>query len=359
MRNELVNIGRAESGEGAPPARLSYEAARSSPCADCAQSPCCTYLPLQSFTISTLMELDNAAFLLNFDHVELIVDSDGTWSVYYARPCTFLDTATYGCTLHGTPAQPDICVHYNPYQCFYKSAFRGRVSDSVIRIDRARLERFAGLVTFDEDRNFDDLPDWETLVRELSQIPFSSATAAPAAAPEEDPTAVWRDLVVLGRKPGTILQEAPFSPADPCEGCGAWCCKSLVFPQAVPATLIQLDYFKFCLGFPGVELGIAEDAWALVIRTTCRHLDGNRCSVYGKPERPLRCRYYSAQSCGFKPIFTYGRPENLFRIGRTELPALMSLMTLDPYGQITAMPPAARIRDRIEEDFRNPVRNRW
>ncbi|HEX4959205.1 MAG TPA: hypothetical protein VF173_00100 [Thermoanaerobaculia bacterium] len=358
MRNELVNIGGTSASlEAGSPVRLSFAAARSSPCSDCAQSPCCTYLPLQTFSISTLAELDNAAFLLNFDRIELNVNSAGLWSAYYAQPCSFLDAGTYGCRLHGTPEQPDICVHYNPYQCFYKPAFRGGGSEQVIRMDRARLEHLSTLVAFDEDRNVCDQPDWETTVRELARLPLAeSLKPAEETPPEEDPTASWRDLVLLGRRPGDGAAAA-FNPADPCEGCGAWCCKSLIFPQPVPATATNLDYFRFCLGFPGVQLGIAEGVWAVMVMTRCRHLVGNRCSVYGLPERPLRCRYYSAQSCGYKPVFTYERPENLFRIGRAELPALTSLISFDAYGQVEEMPPVARIRERIEEGFR-AIRNR-
>lgn len=338
MRNDLVNIdiGSLRRATGSP-ARLSYEAARQSPCADCAESPCCTHLPLQSFPIRTLMELDNAAYLLNFDHIELALASTGDWSVYYACACRFLNPATYGCTLHGTPEQPDICVNYNPYQCFYKRAFRGDASHDVIRIDRARLERFTALVGFDEDRNICDVPDWETLSRELGAIPLSDVLAGPGTVPAEEPSAARQQPAV------------PFHPADPCEGCGAWCCKSLIFPQSVPATASQMDYFKFCLGFPGVQLGISDEGWALLVLTTCQHLAGNRCGVYGLPERPLRCRYYSAQSCSYKPIFAAERPGNLLRIGLSDLPAVMSLMSFDALGKIVEMPPVARLRGRIEE----------
>jgi hypothetical protein len=157
--------------------------------------------------------------------------------------------------------------------------------------------------------------------------------------------------------PGTVRAEEPtaaqhpasaFNPTDPCEGCAAWCCKSLVFPQSVPATAKQMDYFKFCLGFPGVQIGISDEGWALLVLTTCRHLTGNRCGVYGLPERPLRCRYYSAQSCSYKPIFAAERPGNLLRIGLSDLPAMMSLMRFDSLGKIVEMPPLARIRGRIE-----------
>src|SRR5262249_21441487 len=154
-------------------------------------------------------------------HIELNVDVAGTWSVYYACPCSFLDPASYGCRLHGTAEQPNICVHYNPYQCYYKPAFRSSgLDDHVIRVDRARLEHLTTLVTFDEDRNLCDQPDWETTVRELARIPLSDSLAQAGSEPEEEPTALWRELVALGRRTGASAAPPAFNLADPCEGCG-------------------------------------------------------------------------------------------------------------------------------------------
>lgn len=341
MRNEAVH-------PGAKAARLSYEAARESPCASCAESPCCTYLPLQTFAVRTLLELDNAAYLLNFAQIELALAANGEWTAYYARACRFLDPATYGCTLHGTPEQPDICVHYNPYQCFYKRAFRSDAPGEVLRIDRERLERLAALASFDADRNLRDLPDWETLCRELLALPLADVRGRPGAPPAAGPV----------EPAEAAAAAAPWDPAAPCDSCAAWCCKSLVFPQSVPTTAHQLDYFQFCLGFPGVELGVADAGWALLVRTSCRHLDGNRCGVYGQPERPLRCRYYSGQSCTYRPIFAAEGPGTTLRLGLADLPALASLLSFDAMGRIVAMPAVAEIRARLAEERRTGLRSR-
>jgi len=355
MRNELVNIRRSDGrgGRAASPVRLSFDAARASPCADCESSPCCTHLPLQSFAMQTLADLDNAIFLLSFDHIELSLTIAGEWSVYYARPCTFLDAGTFGCTLHGSPRQPDICVHYSPYQCFYRPTFRAGAPSGVLRVDRARIERFASLVAFDDDRVLRDLPSWETLVRELGEVPLTPAVDQPPRGPEEDPTRAWRQLVTLRTRGGGAAPEA-FNPADPCAGCEAHCCKTLVFPHPLPVAAAQLDFFSFCLGFPGVQLGVADGAWAILVQTTCRHLEGNRCAVHGLPERPLRCRYYSAQSCSYKPIFAHERPEGFVRIGRAELPALMEAVAFDACGNVAGLPAPAELRDRIEARWLEP-----
>ena len=137
--NSIAEGRQERRGAGA----LTLLEARESPCATCATSPCCTHLPLTTFEVTNLLELDHAAYLLNFDHVELGISSSGEWSAYYAFPCRFLDRDTFGCTVHDTPQQPRICVHYNPYGCWYKRSFNGQDSPHFVRLDRSRFALLA------------------------------------------------------------------------------------------------------------------------------------------------------------------------------------------------------------------------
>src|SRR3982751_3749656 len=93
---------------------LSYTEAVVPPCATCATSPCCRYLPVQTFALATLTDVDYARYLLNFDNIALGVGADGNWSVYYRQACRFLDPDTSACALHGTPDKPHVCTQYNP-----------------------------------------------------------------------------------------------------------------------------------------------------------------------------------------------------------------------------------------------------
>ena len=118
----------------------------------------------------------------------------------------------------------------------------------------------------------------------------------PAPAPEPDP--VIGGVAVHRAVPEGIGRRAPARSAatrdpevsDPCTGCGAWCCKTLVFNRGLPGDASQLEFLRYCLGFPGVEVGVAADSWAVIVRTTCRHLEDNRCSVFGTDERPAEVR---------------------------------------------------------------------
>lgn len=98
----------------------------------------------------------------------------------------------------------------------------------------------------------------------------------------------WEEIVLQDEpvtNPGPQNYEAI---QNPCTGGAAYCCKTLVFPHGFPTTASNLDYYRFCLGFPGVELGISDAGWSLIVKTTCRHLtEDNRCGVYGQASRPL------------------------------------------------------------------------
>ena len=131
---EVVPVRRVEEVESVP-VTLSFRQALVSPCASCSGTPCCSYLPLKTFRLATLTDVDEALYLLNFDNIELGVVPDGTWSVYYRQTCRFNDQTSGACTLHGTSAKPHVCVQYNPYTCFYRGALSEAGSSSYLRID--------------------------------------------------------------------------------------------------------------------------------------------------------------------------------------------------------------------------------
>jgi hypothetical protein len=126
----------------------------------------------------------------------------------------------------------------------------------------------------------------------------------------------------------------------------------LVFPTDVPATRSNLDFLRFALGFPGIELGIADGAWSLVVRTTCRHLTGNRCAVYGRPERPRLCTYYDAWKCTYTVHFGLPRPAGFLRVRLEEFPMLAECFRFDQHGTVTQLMPVEAIRHHFETRWR-------
>lgn len=134
-----------------PPGGIDFAQAMTSPCATCATAPCCTFLPLHSFRVETLHELDHALYVLNFEHLELGLSSAGQWGVHYRYPCRFLDGDPARCTIYTAPERPRICEHYNPFGCWYKRVLTGAGGEEHLRLDRRRLARLAELLIFDED----------------------------------------------------------------------------------------------------------------------------------------------------------------------------------------------------------------
>jgi len=320
-----------------------------SPCATCQTSPCCTHLPLHTFTVSNLLELDHARYLLNFDRIQLGLSANGDWSVYYVYPCRFLDRDTLGCTVHNTPEQPQICVQYNPYNCWYRRVFTQSVSEEFLQIDRPRFEYIASQIECDEFNRIVKTPDWAAMVEALREMTATPPPVVPQPLDEDTAFTTWQEAVRIGVEERTSRSDYAYDALkDPCTGCAAYCCETLVFPQGAPTTMSSLDYYRFALGFPGVELGIADDAWSLIVRTRCRHLEDGRCSVYGQPERPLICKYYDAWKCTYRPNFGLPRPDGFLRLRLEHWAWLTECFNFNEFGQVTEAAPVADVRRHIE-----------
>ncbi|MEX0782761.1 MAG: hypothetical protein WD557_08930 [Dehalococcoidia bacterium] len=347
----------AESLVPVVPARtLKHNVAVESPCSNCSTSPCCTHLPLTTFKVTNLVELDHARYLLNFDNIELSISAAGDWSAYYTYPCRYLNRQTFECSVHDDPRQPQICVHYNPYNCWYKRVFTVGQNDEVIRLDRARMELLLEHIEFDEQRRITTVPGWDAMVEMMSAL--DDRPKPPGVPGPYTDAALERWEASIASEDGPAEDAAPnYRSAaelqDPCTGCAAYCCTTLVFPQAVPVHISSLDYFRFCLGFPGVELGIGDGQWSIVIKTRCRHLqDDNRCGVYGQPERPIICKYYDQWKCDYKRQFGETRPADMLRLRLEQWEWLAACFLYDESGAIAEIPPMETLRAAIETQWK-------
>lgn len=304
--------------------QLSFKEAQSSPCMDC-QVSCCRYLPLQDFQITTFAQLDYAFYLCNFANIELALVDGQTWRAHYRAQCSRLDESNR-CTLHNTPQKPKVCQRYNGYTCFYKPMFECSESDRFIRFDRARLEAFANLLTFDGHRNIVGYPDIVTLRQSLPVF-----------------HEVKKDPIVLTIEPSSnpSLRFSDFQ--NPCQKCKGWCCVNLSFPFSGIHNVGNLDYVWFCLGFPNVEIGISQEGWTVVIQTSCQFFnptlpEGQFCSVFGTDQRPLQCEMYDASACAYKAQFSTQFPKNYLRVTTAQFHQLASLYCFDEHAQLRHAP---------------------
>ncbi len=337
-----------------PGVRLSYREAVQAPCMTCSTSPCCTHLLLRRFQVEDIGDVDYLLYLSNFDGILIAIDQAGLARVYLYQPCGHLDVASGLCRVHGTPAQPSVCVHYNAHACQYRYGMTVDLNPRQPLMDHRRVRWYIEHVVFDDERKVAERPDWAEVMEAFASMPLERHMAPDTGA---DPvTEEWR-AIALGVKPDPdddfrALSFADPEVRDPCQGCGAWCCHTLVFGRELPENANQFDFFRYCLGFPSVELGVSEDSWVVVVHTSCRHLDGNRCSVYGSDERPLRCGYYDALKCVYRDRFGSPRPEEMVRVSREHFSVLATSVVFDEQGRVRRLPTPELLRRRIEMAMR-------
>lgn len=274
-------------------------------------------LPIGTMPLRTFRDVDEIRFLLNFDRIRVFLAGTGRWHIYYDTACQELDPETYGCRVHGTLDQPEICRSYDPFHCLYRPAFDLGLAGPVIEIDDARLALLLEAVGFDDERRIVDLPSWPWVLAHLGaspldrSIPLRPTTSDPAttdtAGPaRDDGGPAEADEVHRGaevHRGGTDSGRSGFRWRDPeirtpCVTCAQYCCTSVTFPTATPETARDVDYLNFLLGFEGVEVLVEDDAWDLTVATRCRHLSPEgRCRIFGQPERPVTCALQPALGC--------------------------------------------------------------
>jgi Fe-S-cluster containining protein len=291
---------------------------------------------------------------LNFPRIELGINATGGWGVYYRYPCRFLDRESSRCTLYHSELRPSICVHYNPYSCWYKQAVVPTVHESFLRLDTCRMSALLDHIAFDESMNIVRSPDWPVMLSMLEKLPL--ATDHDERFDEDAVFDRWLYEAAYGSTSAPAENRFSYtSLSNPCNGCSAACCKYLVFPHAVPTTRVAVDYLQFVLGFPGLEIGVSDESWFVIVKTTCRHLTENRCSIYGKPERPQICTFYDAHGCQYVAQFGVPRPQGFMRINLEQFFWFVEPIQFDEFGNVTYMPKTEELRRHVEDRWREEV----
>lgn len=330
---------------------LTYRQAREAPCLTCTTSPCCTYLLLRDFRLDTLMDVDYAVFLLNFEGIVLSLEKGRKVDVYLYQHCSNLGRESGLCQVHSTKEQPAVCIHYSAYTCSYRHTFTTDVHADKPLLDAARMAWLTDQLAFDDNRKIIGFPDWDDVLEGFASIPMERM---PAPAPAPDPMRQeWRSIALSPKgaddgRPRELHRFGDPEVTEPCQGCEAWCCKTLVFDRGLPNDASQIEFLRYCIGFPSVEVGVAAEGWAVIVRTTCRHLVGNRCSVYGTDQRPLRCDSYDALDCSYRGHFGTPRPNDIVRVTKEQFPTVADSIVFDQLGRIVAIPPVEVLRNRLE-----------
>lgn len=325
------------------------------PCNKCS-APCCSYLPLHTFNVSNIRDLDHAIYLLNFPRIELGISATGEWGVYYRYPCRFLNREKGQCTIYGDELRPSICATYSPYACWYKRVIGPNVHGTFLRISRERMNALIEHLIFDEDHNLVGIPDWPAMCSMFESLPLTEKFNEDFD--EDDPVFerwLYEAAYDSPDKSGIEASHSYMSLLNPCANCSAFCCKYLVFPQAAPTTRVNLDYLQFVLGFPGLELGVSDGNWFVIVRARCQHLLENKCSIFGKPERPHICTFYDSHGCQYVAQFGVPRPNDFMRIKLEQFYWMVEPIGFDQQGTITRMPGTEELRRHIESRWHQTV----
>jgi hypothetical protein len=123
----------------------------------------------------------------------------------------------------------------------------------------------------------------------------------------------------------------------------------LLFERPPPTDASELDEFKYCLGFPSIEIGITDHGWNILIHTTCRHLQANRCSVFGLGSRPRLCQEIDAVGCHYRINLGTPRPDGFVAVGLDNFSVLSESIVFDQLGHVVAVPSVEVLRQRIEQ----------
>lgn len=296
--------------------------ARTIPCTGC-HTPCCTFLPLHDFYITDHATLDYALYLIGFSNIEFSLVGNNLWRVHYRMRCKNLDKKNQ-CVVHDTPEKPSVCRNYDPFQCFYVKAFGPSDNPAYVRFDRARFLIYVDALVFDEHRNIASYPDMTHFLDQLP--PFVEESIPPVE-------------INFGQSRENERVRASFFD-NPCGDCSSYCCQSLSFPRGPVHTYAELDYLRFCLGFPGVELSLnAQMQWSVMIRTRCSQLTKEKlCALYGSDMRPQVCTLYDQNACAYRARFaTRENPQEL-RVHMNDLISIREASSFLQSGEQAQLP---------------------
>ena len=79
-----------------------------------------------------------------------------------------------------------------------------------------------------------------------------------------------------------------------CDECNADCCKRLVLPLGKKQEMVK-DVLKWVVSHENLSIGIENDNVGVIIKSKCKFLKDNKCSIY--EDRFGVCRNYDISTC--------------------------------------------------------------
>jgi hypothetical protein len=129
--------------------------------------------------------------------------------------------------------------------------------------------------------------------------------------------------------------------ASPCRSCDVLFCCCYLPLQVLPIrNLMELDYVRYLLGFPRLEVGFSMNGqWSVYYAMPCRHFDSDTrlCRVHGTSEKPRTCTAYNEHDCWYYRAIS-GDSKGFLRFDRHRLEQLLPLIDFDRERNVASVP---------------------
>jgi hypothetical protein len=128
---------------------------------------------------------------------------------------------------------------------------------------------------------------------------------------------------------------------NPCGGCSSPCCKNLLIVHKVPVTWMDLDYIRYLLNFPKIQVTISKKGeWGILIDMSCNHFDqkSENCKVHGTSEQPRTCVYYNPYQCLYKKKLLDKDLMTIYKLDRERFEHWVQFIKFDDNGSIVDAP---------------------
>ncbi len=142
------------------------------------------------------------------------------------------------------------------------------------------------------------------------------------------------------------------SNGNPCLNCTAPCCRVIMIPHKTPATFMDLDFIRYLLNFPRIEVAVSKSGeWLILIREVCRQFDqdSHSCKVHATNEQPFTCQYYNPYQCWYKPNLAFTSPRDICILKRETFEYWTQWVRLNEISEVISAPDFEESRKLLQE----------
>ena len=132
-----------------------------------------------------------------------------------------------------------------------------------------------------------------------------------------------------------------FNEQYPCKDCSAPCCRYLLIPHKAPLTWMEMDYIRYVLNFPGVNVTVSKNGdWGILFNKTCIHFEEGKqkCKIHNTPAQPKTCSYFNPYQCNYRLNLEESERQNIYILDRKKFDHWIQYVKFDENGKIVDGP---------------------